>query len=59
MNQHKALLRKNISLVQPSVPIKQKKGKGETEREREREREKKRLVSEGTRNSPYCKRAVS
>jgi len=55
MNQHKALLRKNISLVQPSVPIKQKKGKrGDGERERE-----KRLVSEGTRNSPYCKRAVS
>lgn len=31
MNQYTALLRKNISLVQPSVPIKQKKGKGERE----------------------------
>ncbi len=53
MNQYKALLRKNISLVQPSIPIKQKRKKG-----RRKER-KKRLVREGTRNSPYCKRAVS
>lgn len=49
VNQYTALLRKNISLVQPSVPIKQKKGKGE------REGKKKLLVSVGTRNSPTAK----
>lgn len=48
MNQYTALPRKNISLVQPSVPIKQKKGKGEKEG-------KKILVSVGTRNSPIAK----
>lgn len=47
MNQYTALLRKNISLVQPSVPIKQKTGKGE--------RKKNYSVSVETRNSPIAK----
>ncbi len=39
MNQYKALLRKNISLVQPSIPIKQKRKKG-------RRKERKKGLSE-------------